>query len=246
MRRLAGSLLLLALAACGDAADEGPLEIPRGRPLRSAPANQDELAQASNASQPPDREPAEERPAAEAPARATPSTTAAEEPVEARGPEAPGQPGQTGQTGRSATPVADEGEYEEIDFLDIVSFEYDEPDLEALSAEDLADTLEERVPDYVLDWAGESISIFGYMNPLEFDGDGVSVFTLTPFPGGCCFAIDPKVNDWIMVRMPNGERAPYLYHEGLTIEGELQISEEIADGAVQSLFRVVLDRYEVE
>ena len=83
------------------------------------------------------------------------------------------------------------------------------------------------------------------MTPVDFDSDGVRSFSLTAIPGGCCYGMVPRLNEWIVVTMPEGERAEYAYYEPVTCKGELEVGEVAADGVVVSLFRMTPDEVDI-
>jgi hypothetical protein len=96
------------------------------------------------------------------------------------------------------------------------------------------------IPDEVRVWDGKKVAITGFMNPVRFDREGVSEFLLVKDILGCCFGATPRMNHWIRVRMREGERAKFYAYDELTIFGALEVSEEIEDGYVMSVYRMTV------
>jgi hypothetical protein len=102
-----------------------------------------------------------------------------------------------------------------------------------------------KVPEELRAFDGVQVEITGFMNPIEFDRDGVKSFALTAIPGGCCYGAIPRLNEWVVVRMPGEERAEYAYYDPVTIFGELSVGELYEDGVVLSLYRMTPDKIDV-
>lgn len=102
-----------------------------------------------------------------------------------------------------------------------------------------------RLPAEVLALDGVKIFVTGFMQPVEFDGDGVKSFMLTNFPGGCCFGMVPRLNEWIVVTMKDDERADFVSYEPLTVWGAFESAEEWSGDVVVSLFRMRPDKVEI-
>jgi len=102
-----------------------------------------------------------------------------------------------------------------------------------------------KVPEDVRAFDGQRVEITGFMNPIEFDGDGVKSFALTAIPGGCCYGAIPRLNEWVVVQMPGEERAEYAYYDPVTIFGVLSVGELYEDSTVLSLYRMTPDKIDV-
>lgn len=102
-----------------------------------------------------------------------------------------------------------------------------------------------KIPENVRAFDGVRVEITGFMNPIEFDGDGVKSFALTAIPGGCCYGAIPRLNEWVVVSMPGEERAEYAYYDPVTIFGVLAVGELYEDDTVLSLYRMTPDKIDV-
>lgn len=102
-----------------------------------------------------------------------------------------------------------------------------------------------KIPPEVRALDGRRVTITGFMNPIEFDHDGVKSFALTAIPGGCCYGAIPRLNEWIVVSMPEGQLADYAYYDPVTIFGELSVGELYDEGVVLSLYRMTPTQVDV-
>jgi hypothetical protein len=102
-----------------------------------------------------------------------------------------------------------------------------------------------KVPENVRAFDGVRVEITGFMNPIEFDGDGVKSFALTAIPGGCCYGAIPRLNEWVVVQMPGEERAEYAYYDPVTLFGVLSVGELYEDSTVLSLYRMTPDKIDI-
>ncbi len=102
-----------------------------------------------------------------------------------------------------------------------------------------------KLPAEVRAFDGKRVQITGFMNPIEFDRDGVKSFALTSIPGGCCFAAIPRLNEWVVVSMPEGVLAEYAYYDPVTIYGTLSVGELFEDGVILSLYRMTPEKLDV-
>ena len=131
-------------------------------------------------------------------------------------------------------PFDDEG-YEALDFTLLGEFEYPIY-VKVKEGEELPE-----IPEEVRAQDGKKIGITGFMNPVRFDREGVSEFLLVKDILGCCFGATPKMNHWIRVRMKEGERAKFYAYDQLTVFGDFEVSEELEDGYVMSIYRMTVD-----
>jgi hypothetical protein len=73
----------------------------------------------------------------------------------------------------------------------------------------------------------------------------VKSFLLTNYPGGCCFGMVPRLNEWIEVEMPNDGRVDYSYYDPIKIVGLLEVGEAKSGEVVTSLYRMKPEKVEV-
>ena len=130
-------------------------------------------------------------------------------------------------------PFDDTG-YEMLDFALLGEFEYPVY-VKLKEGEELPE-----IPAEVRALDGKEVAITGFMNPVRFDREGVSEFLLVKDILGCCFGATPRMNHWIRVRMKEGKRAKFYAYDQLTVLGKLDVSEELEDGYVMSIYRMTV------
>lgn len=145
-------------------------------------------------------------------------------------------------------------EFEELKFATLSGFDYPksgsfqvgpagETRYEASASDTPASPT--KIPADVRAFDGRRVQVTGFMNPIEFDGDGVKNFALTAIPGGCCYGAIPRLNEWVVVTMPEGQRADYAYYDPVTIFGSISIGELYEDGVILSLYRMTPEKIDI-
>ncbi len=127
--------------------------------------------------------------------------------------------------------------YLEVGFELLTSYEYEWSTTTGEAASDAAS----RIPFEVRALDQAKVFVHGYMQPIDFDKNGVKSFLLTNIPGGCCFGMIPRLNEWIDVTMPEGEYAEYTYFDKLEIRGRLLVGEAKSGEVVTALYRMTPD-----
>jgi hypothetical protein len=131
--------------------------------------------------------------------------------------------------------------YLEVDFELLTSYEYEWSTTTGEASGDEA----ERIPFEVRALDRAKVFIRGYMQPIDFDKDGVKSFLLTNIPGGCCFGMIPRLNEWVDVTMPEGKHAEYTYFDPIEIRGRLLVGEAKSGEVVTALYRMTPDSVEI-
>lgn len=210
MRSSPSIAALVFLIACDDAAPQPAPEV-RGKPIASAPQAK-----------------------ATGPAAATTATTTS--PI----PEVRALTGQSTVNLAAEAPPADPPKlvdgFREVRFELLTSYDYEWSQTTGVAAP-VADQ-SARIPAAVKELDGQKTFVVGYMQPIDFDTSGVKSFLLTNYPGGCCFGMVPRLNEWIEVEMPGDERVDYSYFDPIKIQGVLEVGEAKSGEVVTSLYRM--------
>ncbi|MFN8611024.1 MAG: DUF3299 domain-containing protein [Vulcanimicrobiota bacterium] len=93
---------------------------------------------------------------------------------------------------------------------------------------------------------GRPLRLVGYMMPVEMSGENVASFVLVRNQALCCFGKTPAMNEWVMVRFRPGNAVPMNMDRPLSVEGTFEVGEQIEEGAVVSLYRMVAERVEIQ
>jgi hypothetical protein len=125
--------------------------------------------------------------------------------------------------------------YTSTDFNLLAGFPYGELDGRGGTA-----PVSNQIPEAVLALSGTPVSITGYMLPLDITEDGVRTFILNASYDMCYFGAPTLPNQFIIVTMSGGRRAP-LVHTPVMVFGTLSVREERRDGRVASLYALEAD-----
>lgn len=98
------------------------------------------------------------------------------------------------------------------------------------------------LPQAVSALQGQPLRLMGYMMPMEVDQDKVYSFVLVRDQQLCCFGRMPAMNEWVMVRLPKGQSVAMNMDQPLVVEGLFELGEDVQEGVVISLYRMVGER----
>ena len=102
-----------------------------------------------------------------------------------------------------------------------------------------------EIPAKVLALSGRKVVLDGYMMPLAYEAGGAKKFLLMRYKFGCCYAVSPKLNEWIEVTMDGGSVADYIPDTIATVWGVLEIKQEQRDGVVSGLYKIKASKSEL-
>jgi len=135
-----------------------------------------------------------------------------------------------------ATLAAQRQSYERLNWALLASNNYRPPDARALK-NGTAAPRPDIFPDRVRALNGRHVVAEGFTIPLDVTRDGASLFVLNPDVDVCMFGVPAQLEDWVLVTMPPGKRAP-ISHLPTVVRGRLWVGEEIRHGRVTSLYRI--------
>jgi len=144
---------------------------------------------------------------------------------------------------RSADELAIAKDYRELDFALLSNFEYRQPTAKEWQADSEAvrSSSAKRIPPELMALSGTKVAIEGFMNPIDFDREGVKSFALVHNSIGCCFGMFPRMNEWVSVEMAGERKAEFYSVEPATVYGVLEVGEEFEGAYVVSIFRIKAD-----
>jgi hypothetical protein len=127
----------------------------------------------------------------------------------------------------SPAATAKNEEYEEVDFDLLSGFE----------CASYASSERPPIPEKILALSGRKVAVTGYMMPLACESGGAKKFLIMRYKFGCCYAVTPKINEWIEVTMDKGV-AEYMPDTLDTVCGVLEVKEDLRDGAAIGLYKI--------
>ncbi len=141
------------------------------------------------------------------------------------------------------TPPKEKDGYREVRFELLTSYDYEWSQTTGIVAPGAAGGA--QIPPEVRALDRQKVFIVGYMQPIDFDNEGVRTFLLTNYPGGCCFGMVPRLNEWVEVSLAGEERVEYSYFDAIEIHGKLEVGEAKSGEVVTSLYRMTPDKVEI-
>lgn len=121
--------------------------------------------------------------------------------------------------------------YQGVDFRVLSGFPYGEDPLAATPAVPVS----YDIPSAVVALSGTAVAITGFMLPLDVNEEGVRSFLLNANLDMCYFGAPTRPNEFVVVTMTGGRRAPFV-HTPVTVFGTLSVREERREGRVTSLY----------
>jgi hypothetical protein len=131
--------------------------------------------------------------------------------------------------------------YQPVAFSTLSNYEYELPD----PLDPSSRAPQNVIPASVKSLNGKMVALEGFMLPLDLTPEGVSVFMLNASLDMCYFGAPVRMNEWVLVKMKAGTRAKFT-HLATTVKGRFEVGEEMRNGRVTSLYRLVADVAEVE
>ena len=134
----------------------------------------------------------------------------------------------------------EDGRHFKVTFGQLGCYMYEMPDPTVLrDAEDPHALLKDQIPPEIKALDGEPVLLLGFMVPVEFDSRGkLAAFAITQNQAFCCYGVTPAMNDWVMVRVPEGQGVEYRQQEPVAVYGVLEVGELLDEGYVLSLYRL--------
>jgi hypothetical protein len=131
--------------------------------------------------------------------------------------------------------ITDRGGHFEVDLKTMSTFEMDQ----------YAGTLQD-VPQRYRDLSGKKVLLIGEVAPAnDTAGSKVSRFQLCYSVARCCFGGEPKVQHFVDCRVPGGGKVANYDGAGpIKVFGTLHVNVIRANGKVQSVFQLDIDRVE--
>lgn len=94
---------------------------------------------------------------------------------------------------------------------------------------------DERIPEKVKELNGKTVSVTGFMLPIDFDSGVVKSFMLLNNQMGCCFGVMPRVNEFVYIEMPEGKSTKYMTDIPLRVTGRLELVKQNLVGGIYSM-----------
>ena len=97
-------------------------------------------------------------------------------------------------------------------------------------------TGEEQIPLAIKKWNGVNAILTGFMLPTNFKDGKTTEFLLMANLMLCCYATVPKVNDWVLVRIPAG--VDVIQDQPISFRGRFHVGAQIDDGILTAIYEM--------
>lgn len=127
-----------------------------------------------------------------------------------------------------------------LDFYWLSSYDFVRPDRDAPRGPGgKPATGDEQIPPAIKKWSGARVILTGFMLPTTFSGGKTTEFLLMANLMLCCYATVPKVNDWVLVRIPEGTEV--VQDQPITFRGRFHVGAQIDDGILTAVYEMDAD-----
>ncbi len=101
------------------------------------------------------------------------------------------------------------------------------------------DTGEGQIPGAIRKWDGARAVLTGFMVPTNFRDGKTTEFLLMANLMLCCYGTVPKVNDWVLVRIPSG--AEVVQDRLLSFRGTFHVGAQVDGGIITAVYEMDAD-----
>ena len=98
-----------------------------------------------------------------------------------------------------------------------------------------------RLPEEIRRLNGQLVQLSGYMMPIEMNGQRVLAFVLVRDQMLCCYGKTPSMIEWAFVQVAQPTGIEIAMDRPITVNGRLEVGEDIQEGAVISFYRMRAD-----
>jgi hypothetical protein len=95
----------------------------------------------------------------------------------------------------------------------------------------------EQIPDMVKSWDGKKALVTGFMQPTKLEKGKCTEFMLMASQMACCYGGIPNINDWVIVRMPQG--VPVVMDVPISFYGTLKVGAAFENGYLTGIYEMV-------
>lgn len=134
----------------------------------------------------------------------------------------------------AAGSVAADG-YVQLDFDRLAAFKVEPPPFDPSAKPGAGGpSLGKQIPDAIRALDGRKAVVTGFMLPIKMEGGKVREFLLMRTQLMCCFGEVPQLNEWILVRIPQGTLQ--LMDVPVSFSGVLHVKELYENGFLTAIY----------
>ncbi len=141
---------------------------------------------------------------------------------------------------RLANPEVENG-YLKLGFDRLAGFKFLPPVFDPLAdAKAVPPTGEEQIPATVKGWSGHKALVTGFMLPTKLEKGKCTEFILMANQMACCYGGTPNMNDWVIVRMPQGVAA--VMDVPVSFYGTLKVGATFENGYMTGIYELAAEK----
>jgi hypothetical protein len=131
----------------------------------------------------------------------------------------------------------EENGYLKLDFYWLSFYSFVEPDIDHSpdSKAPLA-TGEEQIPAAVKSWSGKKATLTGFVLPTKFENGKATELLLMANLMLCCYGAIPKMNDWVIVKVPGG--TPVIQDTPIAFRGTFTVGAQFQDRYLTGIYEL--------
>jgi hypothetical protein len=95
---------------------------------------------------------------------------------------------------------------------------------------------DEQIPAEVKGWNGKNAVITGFMLPTKLENGKATEFLIMANQMACCFGTVPDMNDWVIVRMPQGTEV--IQDVPISFYGRLKVGAIFENGYMTGIYEM--------
>jgi len=95
---------------------------------------------------------------------------------------------------------------------------------------------DEQIPAGVKAWSGKDVIITGFMLPTKLENGKATEFLIMANQMACCFGTVPNMNDWVVVRMPQGTEV--IQDVPISFHGKLKVGAMFENGYMTGIYEM--------
>jgi hypothetical protein len=140
-----------------------------------------------------------------------------------------------------AEPPELDGGYLKLGFDRLADYKFIQPPSDpAADTKTPPATGEEQIPAEVKGWSNKKAVVTGFMLPTKLENGKATEFLLMANQMACCYGTIPNMNEWIIVRMPQG--TPVTQDVPISFYGTFKVGAMFDSGYMTGIYELDADR----
>ena len=141
----------------------------------------------------------------------------------------------------AAQPPEMDGAYLKLGFDHLADYKFIQPPSDPVTdAKTAPVTGEEQIPAEVKGWNDKKALVTGFMLPTKLENGKATEFLLMANQMACCYGTVPNMNEWIIVKMPQG--TPVTQDVPISFYGTFRVGAMYENGYMTGIYEMEADK----